>query len=403
MNSFNRQFFAGNRERLVSLLPNHLIVLTAHHLLQMSADQTFPFRQDSNFWYLTGLQEPDLVVCIDTKLHKSIIFLPERDSYHTDWDGAFDIDELRTISGIEIFEPIAKLNDYVAKAKNRKMQIGYLEPLPTLVQPYGFYSNPARSNLAEILKKIAPNPKDVRMELARLRQVKQPEEIASIQSAIDITGKAMQEVHDYIKSKNGLEVNEKSIENIFSKNFVDSGGHAYEPIIASGKNAATIHYTHNSHQISRNNFLLMDVGAKVNGYSADISRTWFIGEKITDRHKQLYGAVLEIQNYAFGLLKPGVILKQYQSDVEAFAFKQFKKLNIDIDQYPHGFSHFLGLDTHDAGDYQSPLVENSVLTVEPGIYLPEEGIGIRIEDDVRITNGGIEVMSKQIPSNLLYC
>jgi len=158
----------------------------------------------------------------------------------------------------------------------------------------------------------------------------------------------------------------------------------------------------NLQPVANNAFLLVDVGARVNGYSADISRTWFIGEKITDRHRELYEAVLKIQKYAFGLLKPGVILKDYQIDVEKYALKLFKKLNVEIDKYPHGFSHFLGLDTHDAGDYSSPIVENTVLTVEPGIYLPKEGIGIRVEDDVRITSTGIEVMSKQIPSDLLY-
>lgn len=383
-------------------LPNHFIVLAAHNLLQMSGDQTFPFRQDSNFWYLTGLQESDLVICIDTTSSKTILFLPERSEFHTDWDGAYDISEFRVTSGIDTIEPITKLNDYILNAHKKNQKIGYLEPLEARVEPYGFYSNPARANLASIIKKIDPYPQDIRMDLARLRQVKQPEELAAIQSAIDITGSAMLEVQDYIKSQNNLGLSEQEIENIFSKNFVKSGGHAYEPIIASGKNAATIHYMKNSQKLMQDAFLLMDVGAKVNGYSADISRTWFIGIKPTDRHKQLYGAVLDIQNYAFELLKPGVILKEYQDLVEVFAFKQFKKLNVNIEKYPHGFSHFLGLDTHDAGDYLSPLLENSVITVEPGIYLPDEGIGIRIEDNVRITGDGIDVMSKQIPSNLLY-
>lgn len=400
--SFDAKFFAGNRERLCRVLPDHYIVIPAHSLLQMSADQTFPFRQDSNFWYLTGLNEPDLILGIDTSSGKTTIFLPERDAYHTDWDGAYDIAEFRNQSGVENFESMTKLTDYIRNAHTGKMQIGYLEPAPARVEPYGFYSNPARTNVAEVIKKIVAKPKDVRIDIARLRQVKQPLEIQSIQEAIGITAKAMLEVQEYIKTSDRSDLSEKSIENIFSKNFVECGGHAYEPIIASAKNAATIHYMKNSQRVVQNNFLLMDVGARVNGYSADISRTWFVGKKATERHRQLYEMVLEIQNYAFGKLKPGVILKEYQTEVEVFAFKLFKKQGINIEQYPHGFSHFLGLDTHDAGDYHSPLLENSVLTVEPGVYLPEEGIGIRIEDDVRVTKDGIEVMSKQIPSNLLY-
>ena len=402
MNQFKASFFAGNRERLTQSLPDRLIFIPAHSLLQQSGDQTFPFRQDSNFWYLTGINEPDLVVCIDTSSQKSILFLPERSEFHTDWDGEYDVSEFRKTSGIENFEPISELNKCIKDALKNQKQIGYLEPLPALVEPYGFYSNPSRANLADIIKKITQNPKDIRMDLARLRQVKQPEELAAIQKAIDITGKALQDAQDYIKAHNGKGLNEKNIEYIFSKNFVENGGHAYEPIVASGKNAATIHYMKNLQPVANNAFLLVDVGARVNGYSADISRTWFIGEKITDRHRELYEAVLKIQKYAFGLLKPGVILKDYQIDVEKYSFKLFKKLNVEIDKYPHGFSHFLGLDTHDAGDYSSPIVENTVLTVEPGIYLPKEGIGIRVEDDVRITSTGIEVMSKQIPSDLLY-
>ncbi len=402
MNQFSAKFFAGNRERLIKSLPDSLILIPAHCILQMSADQTFPFRQDSNFWYLLGINEPDLVAGIDTSAGNTTLFLPERDAYHTEWDGAYDIAEFRNQSGVENFESMAKLPDYIRNAHNKKMRIGYLEPASVKVEPYGFYSNPARANVAGIIKKIVPEPKDIRIDIARLRQIKQPLEIQSIQKAIDITAKAMLEAQEFIKSKNGLEFSEKDIENIFSKNFVDCGGHAYEPIIASGKNAATIHYMKNSQPVAQDAFLLLDVGARVNGYSADISRTWFVGKKVTETHKQLYAAVLEIQNFAFGKLRPGVILKEYQTEVEAFAFKLFKKLGINIEQYPHGFSHFLGLDTHDAGDYHSPLSENSVLTVEPGIYLPEEGIGIRIEDDVRITSDGIEIMSKQIPSNLLY-
>jgi Xaa-Pro aminopeptidase len=400
--NFSSDFFARNRERLTESLPHHLIVIPAHCLLQMSADQNYPFKQDNSFWYLTGINEPELVVCIDTELQKTFMFLPDQSEFHTEWDGAYDVAEIKKISGIENIEPMAKLTDYIANAHEEKKQIGYLEPLPDKVEPYGFYSNPSRRNLAEIIKTIVSEPKDIRIDLARLRQVKQPVEIEAIRSAIDITAKALEQVQEYIKSNKGQEINEKSIENILSKNFIETGGHAYEPIVASGKNAATIHYMKNSAPVEQNTFLLLDVGAKVMGYSADISRTWFVGNNITNRHKQFYAAVQDIQEYAFGLLGPGVILKEYQELVEVFAFKIFNKLGIEMERYPHGFSHFLGLDTHDAGDYNSPLVENSVITVEPGIYLPEEGFGIRIEDDVLITKTGIEVMSKQIPSNLLY-
>ena len=184
-------------------LPDHLIVIPAHCLLQMSADQNYPFKQDNNFWYLTGINEPDLVVCIDTESEITTLFLPERTEFHTEWDGAYDLAEIRAISGIEEVEQMAELDEYITEAHRKKKQIGYLEPMSTRVEPYGFYSNPARSNLAEIIRKIVPEPKDIRIDLARLRQVKQPEELEAIRAAIDITGKALQEAQDYIKYKKG--------------------------------------------------------------------------------------------------------------------------------------------------------------------------------------------------------
>jgi Xaa-Pro aminopeptidase len=142
----------------------------------------------------------------------------------------------------------------------------------------------------------------------------------------------------------------------------------------------------------------LDVGAEYLGYSADISRTWSVGNA-TKRQVDVYQAVLELQDKAFNMLKPGVYVREYQELMEKEAISVVAKLGASFvgDKFPHGFSHFLGIDVHDAGDYEQPLQENSVITVEPGIYLPIEGIGVRIEDDVRITKNGIEILSKNIP------
>jgi Xaa-Pro aminopeptidase len=395
--TFDASFFTENRSRLSQSMPGCLMVISAHALLQFSADQAFPFRQDSNFWFACGINEPDLVLTIDTSTNEAILYLPEQSEYHDEWDGAYDTTDFRHTSGIKKFEQMRQLVGAIKHAKENGRKIGILTPLPERVEPYGFYANPARAKLAQLIAEVEPNPEDIRQIFARVRQVKQPQEIRAIQLAIDATADALIEAQSFISSHVGKDIYEKDVEHILSRAFVQTGGHAYEPIIASGKNASK-----NSQPIKQNAFLLLDVGAKVFGYSADISRTWFVGKNITDRYKQLYGAVLEIQTYAFGQLKPGVRLKEYQTIVEQFAFKKFKTLDVDLDRYPHGFSHFLGLDTHDAGDYSEPLLENSIITVEPGLYLPDEGIGIRIEDDVRITKTGIEVMSKQIPSDLLY-
>ncbi len=398
MNNFTSEFFNGNRKRISEALLDSLILIPAHSLLQSSADTPFPFRQDSNFWYLTGLDEPNLVLSIDTNSGRTNIFLPEQNDYQKLWDGELKATEYQNISGITEFLQRSDLRKQLVKAKKQGLQICYLAPLPELVEPYGFYSNPARRTLETEIKLIEPKPKDIRLELARLRQIKQPIEIEALQKAIDITTITLKDV----KTRLADFKTEKEIERALSAGFFNNGadGHGYEPIVASGKNATTIHYMRNNDSVDNKSMILLDVGACVGYYSADISRTWSI-VKPSPRQLEVFEAVEELQNRAYSLLKPGVLIKEYQKTMEEEAAKTMKNLGVTKkQQYPHGFSHFLGLDVHDAGDYDAPLKENSVMTVEPGIYLPEEGIGVRIEDDVFITKTGIKILSKNIPTSL---
>lgn len=395
---FSRDFFVGNRQRLVNVLPNSLIVIAAHAALQESADLAYPFRQDSSFWYLTGISEPGLVLAIDTAQQKSVLLVPEQNDYQKEWDGQFDGSSFKAISGIDEFMDRSALNRLLRQSKEDGKQICYLAPLPEVVEPYGFYANPARRLLEGDIKEVESEPKDIRMELARLRQIKQPEELAAIRRAIEVTGDVLSEVRSKLK---GFQ-SEKELERAITAGFFAGGtdGHAYEPIIASGKNAATIHYNGNAAAIQNGELLLLDVGAKVEGYAADISRTWAVG-KPSARQRAVFEAVARLQEKAFSLLGPGVVIKEYQLKMEKHAARELKKLGITLGRYPHGFSHFLGLDVHDAGDYHEPLVPGSVLTVEPGLYLQDEGIGVRIEDNVLITDNGIENLSASIPKTLL--
>jgi Xaa-Pro aminopeptidase len=378
-------------------LPESLIVIAGHVSLQMSADTAFPFRQDSNFWYLSGLNEPDYVLVIDTRKGKSILVIPELNDYQKEWDGDRDDLEIKKISGIELIQPRRTLNDILTEAKKSRQQICYIKPAPERVEPYGFYSNPARRLLETEIKQVESEPKDVRIEIARLRQIKQPVEIEALQTAIDITGTTLAEVKSNLQKFK----TEKDIERAISSGFFANGGdgHGYEPIIGSGINASILHYNKNADLLYDNALVLLDVGAIYAGYSADISRAWSVGI-LSDRQREVYDAVCELQDKAFSLLGPGVKMREYQIEMEKYAFKKMRQIGIKIDQYPHGFSHFLGLDVHDAGDYDSPLLPNSVITVEPGIYLSDEGIGVRIEDDILITENGIKNLSKNIPRML---
>ena len=389
--------YQKNREELANRLKDHVLVIAAQSALQFSADIPYPFRQDSNFWYLTGINEPDLILVIDTSRGESTLLLPTQNDYQLQWDGENNTTELTQISGIKKFGAVSDLEKHLKKAQKRGLRVGYLAPLPETVQPYGFYANPSRRRVEALIKTVIADPVDIRADIARMRQIKHPEEIALIQSAIDVTTQALASV----KTKLATYTNEKDIERALTVEFYSRGsdGHGFEPIIASGKNAATIHYKKNDDKVYPDSLLLMDIGAKSGGYSADISRVWAVG-KISSRMREVYDTLLDIQTHALHTVKPGITLHEFQKSVETYAFKKQAAIGIDHDSYPHGISHFLGFDVHDAGDYEMPLADGMVLTVEPGIYLPDEGIGVRIEDDVLITKSGIKVLSDAIPKIL---
>jgi Xaa-Pro aminopeptidase len=248
---------------------------------------------------------------------------------------------------------------------------------------------------------------DVSQHIGRLRMVKQPVEIDAIQRAIDITVKTLKPLIK--QSKLAKFSYEYEIEAELNKGFRLGGGsgHAFDPIVACGSNACTIHYIANNGQITAGDFTIIDVGAEYDHYAADITRTVIIGQP-TRRQQAVYEAVLDVQNYAFDLLRPGILMRDYEQKVEQYMGEKLRELNLiktinhdDVRKYfPHATSHFLGLNAHDAGDYNHPLEPGVVLAVEPGIYIPEEGIGVRIEDNVVIGQKSLKILTKKIPRDL---
>lgn len=396
-------FFAANRRKLRELFTGTApIILTANGLLQRNADATFPFRQDSSFWYFTGINEPDVILVLDKA--KEYLIVPFREGSRAAFDGNIDEESLRVVSGIETIygldEGWKQLGSRLKKAKH----FASLAPLPTYIEAHGFYPNPARARLIEAVTAYNPSLEllDLRMHITRLRMVKQPEELQQIQAAIDLTGKTLASL-----VKKGVEkfAYEYEVEAYITGKFRKSNSHhAYTPIVASGANACTLHYVGNHAKIEPNQLLLLDVGAEISNYAADITRTYIVG-KASKRQMQVYEAVLAVQNFALELLKPGVVIKEYESKVEQFMGEKLRELGLikkvehdDVRKYyPHATSHFLGLDVHDVGEYDQPLPAGVVLTVEPGVYIPEEGIGIRIEDNVLITENGYEILSAKLP------
>lgn len=402
---FTSEFFINNRRAILKSANAKLIVLAANGALQRSADTTFPFRQDSNFWYLTGVEEPDFVLVVTAD--EEYLIEPKRSEHRDLWDGAINFDHIKSRSGIdEIYDYHKGWNKLDKQIKQFK-KVHTIAPAESYFEHFGFYANPARGVLLGFIEKHRQvQVVDIRKALARLRQIKQPAEIEAIQKAIDITLDSLGRVKKKITSYK----TENEIVADISRDFLRAGikGHAYSPIVAFGRNATTIHYVDNNSGLEKSGLVLLDVGAEVDNYSADITRTFSLG-KPSKREKEVYGAVSSVKDFASKNLKPGIKMRQFEKQVDTYMGKQLKKLGLISDAsdkkgikkyYPHLVSHFLGLDTHDAADYDMPLEPGMVLTIEPGIYIPEEGIGIRLEDDMLITEKGCINLSQSLPVDL---
>ncbi|MCA9331700.1 aminopeptidase P N-terminal domain-containing protein [Candidatus Saccharibacteria bacterium] len=402
---FDTEFFIQNRQRLRTLFAGTApIVLTANGIMQRNSDVAYPFRQDSNFWYLTGIDDPDILLVMDKD--KDYLIIPDRDDVMQRFEGEYDIAKLSQKSGISTIVT-EKAGWKQLSAGLRKVQhIATLVAPQPYIQNHSIYTNPARARLQERLKETKAGIEfiDLRQHLTQQRAIKQPQELQAIQTAIDLTSGAIQ----YVQQKRDSYKYEYEIEADISSVFKKAGSdHAFSPIVASGASACTIHHVANSNPIDPKGLLVLDIGAEISNYAADITRTIAVGAP-TNRQQAIFGAVLDVQKYALGELKPGVLMKEYENKIEHYMGEKLRELGLITiietsavrKYYPHATSHFLGLDTHDVGEYDRPLSAGMVVTCEPGIYIPEEGIGIRIEDDILITEAGNQNLSKALSVQL---
>jgi Xaa-Pro aminopeptidase len=405
--SLTSEFFKGNRDKLFKALKVDAVVISANGLLQKNADEPMPFRQDSNFWYLSGINEADLILVI-TKTEEYII-LPTFALHRQKVTKPIDEKQIAKISGItQIVDEKTGWKKLIA-AVPKKPKIAINTPNPVLLKFHGIYSNPARRRLQSSLKGRFPSVTlvDARRQLAAQRMLKQPVEIKLIQKALDITTDTLKDVLSGDLTKKYKIAGE--IEQAIHLGFLSRGGegHAFDPVVAAGENATHIHFPDLSQPLKINELIVCDVGSTYSFYCADITRTVSYGEP-TARQLEVYEAVKFVQSEVFKIIRPGIIHKDYEKQVENMVGEQLKKLGLitSINRksvrkyYNHYCSHSLGIDTHDSADYSLPLPENMVMAVEPGIYIPEEGIGVRIEDIVRITKDGCEIMSSDLPTRL---
>jgi Xaa-Pro aminopeptidase len=408
MAEFTTDFFSGNRQKLRELFTGTApIVITANGLLQRGADSTYAFAQDASFWYLTGIDDPDIILVMDRD--KEYLIVPVRSASREAFDGTVSHERLVRRSGVRTVYDDSEGWEALAARLKKVKHVATLAIPPVYVEQYGMYTNPARVALVQRLKNSNESLEllDVSPHLTRQRMLKQPAELSAIQSAIDITIASIKETIRPAALKKYA--HEYEVEARLAQGFRSRGaaGHAFEPIVASGARACTLHNVANNGALAADELLLMDVGAEVGHYAADISRTVSLSAP-SRRQQAVHAAVLDVQSYALQQLKPGVMLKEYEKDIEQYMGEKLRELGliktIDHDNvrkyYPHATSHFLGLNVHDAGVYDRPLEAGAVLTVEPGIYIPEEAIGIRIEDDVLITDSGNTVLSAALSREL---
>lgn len=403
---FDSNFFKNNRANLRRHLnTDDPIVITANGLIQMGADSSYPFVQDANFWYLSGINDPDIILVMDGE--REFLIAPTREATRATFDGQIDQTSLTNLSGIgDVLNEVSGWKRLDALAEKTK-RLATLAPAPSFIEQYGMYANPARSRLIDRIRRHVEDIHlmDIRPEIARLRMIKQAPELAALKLAIDITTDTLKDV---MAAASGYSY-EYEIEADISRGFRYRGadGHAFDPIVAGGKRACTLHNTSNNAALDSSELVVMDVGAAVLGYAADITRTMSVS-KPSPRQQDVFRAVRAAQAYAMSLIKPGTKLKTYEDKVMRFIGSELKTLGLiknlketEVRRYfPHATSHFIGLNVHDVGDYQMPLKPGMVLTVEPGIYIPEEGIGVRIEDDVLVTPDGVKSLSAGLPVKL---
>ncbi len=397
---FSSAFFQANRQRLRALFAGTApIVLTANGLLQRNSDVVYPFRQDSNFWYLTGIEDPDIVLVIDR--NKEYLIVSDRDEIRQAFDGQINHQRLIDTSGIETIygekEGWKKLS-----IKLKKVKYVATLPAPVAYDPHqGIFTNPAKAHLSRRLKEINATVEllDLRPQLAKMRVVKQPDEIKAMTAAINLTVKAFRKIERSIDDID----HEHDVRTILDKTFIKQGAtHAYQPVIAGGIRACTLHYVQNNQSLMEGQLVLIDSGAELHNYAADITRTYCKGQ-MSKRQRAVIGAVNEALLLGIGELRPGVSFASCEQKVRDFIGEKLRELGLiksitkeTIAQfYPHS-PHFLGLDVHDVGDYQAPLEPGMIMTLEPGIYIPAEGIGVRIEDNILITKKGNKVLSESL-------
>ena len=398
--------FIKNRQKFTAqMISGSLAVFNSNDIYPVSADSTLPFAQHSDILYLSGAdQEESILLLFPDALnpaHREILFVRETNEHIAVWEGAkYTKEKATAISGIKTIMWLSDFDkvffDLMTEAHTIYFNTNehYRQAVETQTREDRFIAKCKAQFPAHQWQKSQPI-------LQEIRGVKEAEEIAQMQTACNITGKGIRRLLGFIKPG----VWEYEIEAELLHEFVRnrSKGFAYTPIIASGANANVLHYIENNQQCQAGDLILMDVAAEYANYRSDLTRTFPVSGRFTERQAAVYNAVLRVKNAATKMLVPGTLWAEYHREVGEIMTAELLALGLldpaDVKNqdpnkpaykkyFMHGTSHHIGLDTHDYGALKTPMKAGMVFTVEPGIYIPEEGIGIRLEDNVVIQEKG---------------
>jgi Xaa-Pro aminopeptidase len=400
------QLFIKNRAKFTSQMkPNSVAVFNSNDLYPVSADSHLPFAQHRDILYLSGVDQEESILLLfpDAPYEnlKEILFLKETNEHIAVWEGekltkdrALEVSGIKTVIWLQDFHKTLKEVMAYSETIYINTNEHYRAVIETETREARFVKWWKENYPAHQVAKSNPI-------LQRIRSIKESEELDLIQNACNITEKGYRRLLSFVKPN----VMEYEIEAEFAHEFLRnrSKGFAYTPIIASGNSANVLHYIENNQQCKAGDLVLLDVGAEYANYSSDMTRMIPVSGRFTDRQKAVYQAVLNVKNEATKMLVPGTLWKQYHIEVgkimtsELLGLGFIDKADIQNENpdwpaykkyFMHGTSHHLGMDTHDYGLLHEPMKPNMVFTVEPGIYIPAEGFGIRLEDDVVVQEKG---------------
>ena len=414
--SIDSGLFVKNRIKFAAQMQSSaLAVFNSNDVFSTGADSTLPFHQHRNIFYLSGVDQEESILILfpDAKnsMHKEILFLKETNEHIAIWEGSkLSKKQATEVSGVQTVYWLSDF-DSIFDILMKEAEIVYFNN-------NNHYRKAVEMETREdrFIKRVKSNYPKHRIEnnfsiMESLRGVKEPEEIELIRKACNITEKGFRRVLGFVEPG----VMEYEIEAEYAHEFLKnrSKGFAYTPIIGSGYNACVLHYIENNQRCNDGDMLLMDVGAEYANYSSDMTRTIPVNGRFTARQKAVYQAVLNVKNEATQMLVSGTLWEAYHKEVGKIMTSELLGLGL-LDKaslqnqdpkkpaykkyFMHGTSHHMGLDTHDYGALKTPMVENMVFTVEPGIYIPEEKMGIRLEDDVVVQSSGAPInLMKDIP------